>query len=247
MTSMVLTHGRYQFLETVRVPIALFSALLFPSLSMVFFVSASGVGDEPVQANTAVAQLCVFAILSTWVFNIGITVAEERDQPWAPYLRTLPAGPWPRIAGRVLSAFGFGIVALLPLVVIAWLTTSATASVLQVLGVGGALLLAGIPILFLALLIGYSMPSKAAVAVAQLTVFPLAFGGGLFLPPLLFPGWLDAVSMLLPTRGGRDLVVWVLTGAQPSGIALVTFAVWTVVLAFAAAWAYRRDEGRRFR
>lgn len=225
MTSMVLTHGRYQFLETVRVPIALFSALLFPSLSMVFFVSASGVGADPLQASTAVAQLCVFAILSTWVFNIGITVAEERAQPWDAYLRTLPAGPWPRIAGRVLSAFGFGIVALLPLVVLAWLTTTATASVPQVLAAGAVLLLAGIPILFLALLIGYSMPSKAAVAVAQLT----------------------AISVLLPTRGGRDLVVWVLTSAPPSGIALVSFAVWTVLLAFAAAWAYRREEGRRFR
>lgn len=246
MASLVLTHGRYQFLETVRVPIAVLSALLFPALSMLF-VSASGVADDPTSATMAVGQLAVFAILSTWVFNVGIAVSQEREQPWDTYLRTLPARPWPRIAGRLLAAIGLGVMALLPLLAIAATTTAATASPARVLATVCALLVSGVPVLFLALLIGYSMPSKAAVAVAQLTAFPLAFGGGLFLPPLLFPGWLDTISKLLPTRGGRDLVIWVLVGVPPSAVALVTLAIWTVLLGIAAAWAYQRDEGRRFR
>ncbi|WP_297496023.1 hypothetical protein [Pseudonocardia sp.] len=47
-------------------------------------------------------------------------------------------------------------------------------------------------------------------------------------------------------RGARDLVVRATTGTSPDGLALVVFAVWTVVTAAVAVWAYRRDEGRRF-
>ncbi|HVL84655.1 MAG TPA: ABC transporter permease [Pseudonocardia sp.] len=94
--------------------------------------------------------------------------------------------------------------------------------------------------------IGYSLPVKAALPVAQLLFLPLAFGGGLLLPPMLFPGWLQTVSMLLPSRGARDLVLWAL-GVPPSGVALATLAGWTLATAALAVWAYRRDEGRRFR
>ncbi|MDT7703402.1 MAG: hypothetical protein QOJ30_5727 [Pseudonocardiales bacterium] len=47
-------------------------------------------------------------------------------------------------------------------------------------------------------------------------------------------------------RGARHLVVRATTGTSPDGLALVVFAVWTVVTAAVAVWAYRRDEGRRF-
>lgn len=81
----------------------------------------------------------------------------------------------------------------------------------------------------------------------QLAFFPMAFGGGLLLPPELFPGWLARATELLPTRGARDLLLWSLGGTAPSGLALGAFAVWTVGLALLVGWAYRRDEGRRFR
>ena len=75
---------------------------------------------------------------------------------------------------------------------------------------------------------------------------PMAFGGGLFLPPEMFPVWLDRLSLLLPSRGGRDLVVLHWSSAVPSS-AWVNVAVWTVLMGVLAVWAYRRDEGRRFR
>ena len=52
------------------------------------------------------------------------------------------------------------------------------------------------------------------VPAGSVLLFPLAFGGGLFIPPEGFPVWLDAVSRGLPTRAGRDLVVAGTTGAD---------------------------------
>lgn len=76
---------------------------------------------------------------------------------------------------------------------------------------------------------------------------PLAFAGGPFLPPETFPSWLDALSTWLPTRAGRDLVVTGSTGADLPGAAPLVLAGWTLLTGSLATWAYRRDEGRRFR
>jgi YidC/Oxa1 family membrane protein insertase len=81
----------------------------------------------------------------------------------------------------------------------------------------------------------------------MLYVFPLAFAGGLFLPPEAFPSWLDAFSQATPTRAGRDLLVQALTGQPAYGLAWVVLLGWTALFAALAVWAYRRDEGRRFR
>jgi ABC-2 type transport system permease protein len=83
--------------------------------------------------------------------------------------------------------------------------------------------------------------------VVQVLLFPLAFAGGLFLPPQTFPGWLDAVSQALPSRAGRDLLVQALTGEAAYAGALPVLVGWGVLFAALAAGAYRRDEGRRFR
>jgi ABC-2 type transport system permease protein len=83
--------------------------------------------------------------------------------------------------------------------------------------------------------------------VTQLIFLPIAFGGGLFLPPSIFPEWLQNVSTVLPTRGARDLVIWVVVGTPPSVTAIIALAGWAVATALLATWAYKRDEGRRYR
>jgi ABC-2 type transport system permease protein len=110
-----------------------------------------------------------------------------------------------------------------------------------------ALLVAGVPLFAIGITIGYSLSTNAALAVAQLLLLPLAFGGGLFLPPETFPGWLNAISTWLPTRAGRDLVVTATTGADLPGTTLLVLAGWSLLAGSLAVWAYRRDEGRRFR
>ena len=117
----------------------------------------------------------------------------------------------------------------------------------QLLAGVGTVLLVSVPFVLLGMAIGYSLSAKAALPVVQVILFPLAFAGGLFLPPVLFPPWLDAISMATPTRAGRDLLVQALTGEPAYGGAWFVLLGWTVVFAALAVGAYRRDEGRRFR
>jgi ABC-2 type transport system permease protein len=103
-----------------------------------------------------------------------------------------------------------------------------------------------VPFTLMGLAIGYSLPSKAAIVVAQIIFFPLAFGGGLLSSPDDAPGFIKAIAPYLPTRGAVELM-WAATNdwrLNPLSVAML--GVWIVALAAVAGWAYRRDEGHRF-
>jgi ABC-2 type transport system permease protein len=244
---LVWLHLKFQLLETVRIPIAVVGNMVFPALALAFFVvPQSAVAQDPFLSTTAVASLAVFAVMSASLFSHGLGVSEDRQLPFDPFVRTLPAGPWPRMAGRVGTGTVMSLLALVPLVVVGWVFTAVTVTTGQLLGGLGMVLLVGVPFVLLGLAVGYSLPAKAAIAVVQVLVFPLAFAGGLFLPPVMFPAWLDAVSRFTPSRAGRDLVVETVTGVSAYDGAWFVLLGWTVLFAVLAAWAYRRDEGRRF-
>jgi ABC-2 type transport system permease protein len=241
-------HLKYQFLETVRIPIAVLGNVLFPSLSMFFFVvPQESVAGNPLYATVAVAGLGLFAVCSASLFTYGLGVAEDRQLPFYPFLRSLPAGPGPQMVARVLNGGIFSLFGLLPLILIGWLFTAATLDGAQLLAGIGTILLVSVPFVLLGMAIGYKLSAKAALPVVQVILFPLAFAGGLFLPPQMFPAWLDAISMATPTRAGRDLLVQATTGAEAYALALPVLAGWTVLFAVLAVLSYRSDEGRRFR
>lgn len=245
---LIALHTKFAILETIRIPIAVIGNLLFPALALVFFVVPNpAVGGDPVIATGAVGQLAMFAVMSAFLFVFGTGVAEDRALPFDGYVRTLPAGAAPRMTARVLTGILMAVAALVPLIVLgAVLTEASVPPGTLVLGIL-AVVAAGLPFLMLGLAIGYRMSNKAAIAVVQVVLFPLAFAGGLFLPPEMFPGWLDGFSRWLPSRAGRDLVVHVLTGEAAYALALPLLAGWGVLFTALAVFAYRRDEGRRFR
>ena len=242
---LALVHARYQLLEIIRIPVAVVGSAFFPAAAMLFFVVPFA-GDDPTGATYATAAMVTFAVMSANIFQYGVGVAEDRDQPWNPYTRTLPAGPAPRLAGRILAGLVLTYVSMIPVVVIAAVATEARVGALQFLLGLGAVAVISVPFTLLGLTIGYSLPSKAAIVVVQVIFFPLAFGGGLLSGPDDAPGFIKAIAPYLPTRGAVELLWAAVTDFRPDTRALVMLAVWVLVLAVAAGWAYRRDEGRRF-
>jgi len=240
-------HARYNLIETLRIPIAVIGTVVFPALAFLFFVVPNAAGIGPVGATQAVIALCVFSLCVGNLFNFGLTIAENREKAWDPYLRTLPASGAARILGHLIATGGLSLVSLVPLLVLGGLLTEATASPLRLLAGLGAVALSSLPFMLMGIVIGYSMPMKAAIAVIQVAFFVLAFGGGLFLPPQMFPGWLDALSMWLPTRHAREFTIWAVQGGELPLWALGGAVAWAVALAVLALVLHRRDEGRRFR
>ncbi|MBA3369008.1 MAG: ABC transporter permease [Geodermatophilaceae bacterium] len=241
-------HSRYQFLETIRIPIAVVATTVFPALSLLFFVIPQAeLASDPMIASAAAAQLSVFAIMSVCLFNFGVAIAEDRAMSWDSYLRTLPAGPGPRFTGRLLNGLAFAAMGLVPLLVLAAALTEATLPVSRIAAALLACIATGLPFLGLGLAIGHRLSSKASLGVANVLLLPMAFAGGLFLPPELFPHWLEIASRFLPSRAGRDLLVGTVTGEDIPLLAIVVLLAWTGFAVGLAVLAFRRDEGQRFR
>ncbi len=243
-----LLHTKYLLLETVRVPMAVIGPIVFPALSFAFFILPQrGLVENPTGAAQAVIQLMVFAVMVNALFSYGLNISQARETPWEPYLRTLPAPAGARILGQVLSVGLVGVLALVPLFLMGALFTEAHADAAGVALGFLALALSSLPFVFAGIAIGYALPFKAAIAVIQIVMFGLAFAGGLFLPPMMFPDWLDTLSRFLPSREARELVIWAVQGGELPLLEFGGAVVWTVLLLVVALVLYRRDEGRRYR
>jgi ABC-2 type transport system permease protein len=245
LTSLALTHARYRILETARIPIAVAGGAFFPAASMLFFVVPFA-GQNAEGATFATASMVMFAVMTSSLFTYGVGVSEDRAQPWDPFTRTLPAGPAAAFTGRILSGLAFMTLSLLPVVLIGWLLTAATTTPAGLLLGLLAIVAGALPFTFMGLAIGYALPTKAALAVAQIIFFPLAFGGGLLSAPGQAPSFVETIAPYLPTRGAVELL-WAAVGDfHVSTTSMLALAGWTVTMAALAAWAYRRDEGTRF-
>ncbi|WP_167138647.1 ABC transporter permease [Diaminobutyricimonas sp. TR449] len=240
--------ARYSLLETVRVPIAVIGALVFPALALLFFVVPQQVvAANPLFATQAVISMSVFAVMSNSLFNFGISISEDREKPWDPYLRTLPAPGLARVLGYVFSIGMLGVAAILPVIVIGGLFTAAEASVGRILLGLVALAVSALPFMLIGIAIGYALPSKAAIAVVQIVMFGFAFAGGLFLPPLMFAPWLDTLSKFFPSRQAREFVIWAVQGGELEPWIWLGLIAWTAALLVLVLVLFRRDEGRRYR
>ncbi|WP_168625543.1 MULTISPECIES: ABC transporter permease [unclassified Cryobacterium] len=241
-------HGKYLLLETTRVPIAVISALAFPALSLLFFVVPQQVvATNPLYATQAVISMALFAVMANALFSFGLGIAEDREKPWDPYLRTLPVAGVSRVLGYVFSTGLIGLVAVLPVIVLGAIFTAAEASVLSILAGLLAVIVSALPFMLIGVCIGYSLPAKAAIAVVQIVMFGFAFAGGLFLPPMLFAPWLDTLSTFFPSRQARELVIWAVQGGDLHPWVWLGMGAWIVGTAVLALFLYRRDEGRRYR
>ncbi|MEC5184008.1 ABC-2 type transport system permease protein [Cryobacterium sp. MP_3.1] len=245
--ALTLLHARIILLETFRIPAALIGSLVFPGLSLLFFVVPQrAIADNPEFATQAVIALSVFALMSNSLFSFGLNISANREQPWDPYLRTLPVPGVARVLGQICSTGLMGLASILPVIAIGALFTAAEASVLGVLAGIVALGISALPFMFIGISIGYSMSSKAAIAVVQIVMFGLAFAGGLFLPPYLFADWLDTLSMFLPSRQAREFVIWAVQGGELEPGVWIGILLWTAGTFALALLLFRRDEGRRY-
>ncbi|GAA1933637.1 ABC transporter permease [Microbacterium aoyamense] len=246
--TLAAVHTKYSLLETMRVPIAIIGTIVFPTLAFCLFVLPQRmVTENPEFATAAIASMVVFAFMSASLFSIGLDIADQRSKPWWPYLRTLPGSPVARIAGLMAATLILSVVAMIPLLIVGGLFTAASVAVPSLFAAVGLVILTAVPSALLGIIIGTTAGPKAAIAITQVVMFLLAFGGGLFLPPIMFPSWLDLASKFLWVREAREIVVAAALGIEVPLWAILGILAWTVVLGVLAVWLYKSDEGRRYR
>lgn len=240
------TYLRFGLIELLRAPGYWLPVIAFPSM-LFALIGATVASGTPQRAAVVMASFACYAVLGVGFYQFGVGIAQERESPWEDYLRTLPTWLAPRIVARVLLALLFAAAAVGVLLAIARLMLPLPVSIGALLRLMLVLLGGAVPFSLLGVALGYVVSPKAAVAVANLVYLPLAIVGGLLVPPAALPAGVAGLSPYTPTRQLGDLA-WAAVLGRPlplgSGLALIGY---TVLFAAAAAWAYRRNSGRRYR
>ena len=241
---LALNYARMESLELVRLPSFIVPTLLFPALFFLFFVVPGAPNDE---ADLLLASYVGFAFLGIAFFQFGVGIAAERTSPWEVYLRTLPVAPRTRFTGKVLSALALATASGLVVIAVALATTSAHLGPLEWLSLAAGLLGGSVPFVLLGVALGYLCGPKGALPLANLLYLSLAYLGGVWTGAGRLPTAVSLFSPYLPTREWME-ILWAAAGgsAQPARY-WAALAGWGVAFALLASWAYRRDEGQRFR
>jgi ABC-2 type transport system permease protein len=152
-----------------------------------------------------------------------------------------------RLTGRVLSALVFAAATVGVVTVVGTTVYDASMPAWRFAALALALLVGSVPFALLGVALGYLLPPRAALPIANIAFLPLVIGGALWARPEGIPHAADLTSQTLPTRSWMEVLDSVATGDHalpPHHVAAL--AGWSGVF-FAAAWlGYRRDEGERF-
>jgi ABC-2 type transport system permease protein len=239
--TLTLVHTRVMTLELLRHPAYVVPTLAFPTAFFLFFATSD------VDPNVRMATFAGFAAIGVAFFQFGVGIAAERESPWERYLRTLPVSALARLGARLLSAAVFATGAAALLIVVATVSTNVALPVGRWFELGGVLLAGTVPFALLGIALGYWVPARGALPIANLLYLGLSYVGGLWFSPEHLSHGLATVSRFLPTRAFADAL------AEPARGGSVPWGSWAALAGFSLLFAvfalagYRRDEGRRFR
>jgi ABC-2 type transport system permease protein len=240
----VIAHTKFQFIKLLRTPAFWAPTILFPAMLYSFFGSSLPPAGEPSQM--AIASFCVYAVVGITFYQFGIGIAQDRENPFDSWLKTLPGSSAPNGMAQVFSAIVFAIIAVGLVLAASTVLAKTTLSAAMTTRLIGYCLIIAIPASLMGLALGFFASGRAAPALANLIFLPLAFLGGLWIPPILMPATIEKISSWTPTRQMAEFAWSAVSGQVPDTKTFMLFAGYTLVFAALVVFLVRRDRQKRF-
>ena len=241
------TYLRYETLRTFRNRQNFIFSLIFP-LVLFYVITGTAGSKAPAIGGVSFATYYMAGMIGFGALGAviagGARISIERDLGWNRQLRITPLTPREYIGAKVIVAFVTAAISI-ALIYAAGISMGVTMPIAKWLQMTGLILVGLIPFAALGILIGHLIKGDAMGP---------AMGGGMSLFALLggswFPiggdsGFMHDLVRLIPSfwlvQAGKSSVPG---AAAWTPEAWIVVAVWTVLLAVGAMWAYRRDTGR---
>lgn len=202
--------------------------VLFPAMLYAFFSAGSGGGAW---ASHAMASFAVYAVLGVGFFQFGVSVAQDRASPFATWQRSLPGPSGFLWLARMLAAVIFVTIAVALVVAMSHALTDISLPAMAWVRLGAVCLMATIAATVMGIALGSVASARAAVPLANLIYLPLAYLGGLWVPPMAMPGPINAISVWTPTRAMGELAWAAIEGRAWGWQDLGLLAAWTLAAA----------------
>jgi ABC-2 type transport system permease protein len=236
---MRLFRNRQNFIFSLIFPIVMYFAIAGPNRN----VNISGKGEVPITfGRYYLAGMIAFGTLAA-VFSGGARVAFERQVGWNRQLRLTPLSPRTYLRTKVATAYLMALVSLL-LLTVAALALGVHLDAAQWAKTIGLVLVALIPFAALGLMLGHLVKgdSMGPIIGGGMSLFSLV--GGAYFPIGQGGGFMHDLVRLIPSfwlvQAGKSGI----GGQSWTAEAWIVVAVWAVLAAAGAAWAYRRDTKR---
>ena len=227
----------------LRLPAYWVPALLFPVMLYAMF----GSREAGIAADYAMASFVIYGVIGVALYQFGVAIAQERETHWDRYRRTLPRAVGPRLTAQLAAAVIFALTAAVLVIAAAHVLSAPTVGPERIIGLLIAAFVITIPFTLMGIALGYWTTENSAVAIANLIYLPLAYFGGLWVPPEGLPSAIAAWSPLTPTRQAGE-IAWAVVGGRAVPLESVgQLALYAFLFLGLAYWGYRRDEGKRYR
>jgi ABC-2 type transport system permease protein len=248
------TYVKYELLRTVRNKRSFFFSLAFPVVF--YFIIAGPQRNDHNFTGTKAHPTHIFApqyyMLGLLAFGAmiaalsgGARIAAERSVGWNRQLRLTPLTPRMYFRAKVLTSYLMAGAAIV-LMYASGIALGVRMPFENWLRVTGFVLVALIPFAALGIALGHLLTiDSMGPAMGGITSI-LAFLGGTWFPITgsgFFPQFCKALPSYWLTQAGH--IGFAGTGTNPWGArGWLVIAIWSVVCAAFAMWAYRRDTAR---
>jgi len=243
--------ARYELVKLGRLPAYAIPTIAFPVMFYLLFgIAMSGTrmtGGRNI-SGYLLATYGAFGAIGAGLFAFGVGVAVERAQGWLLVKRASPMSLCAYLFGKVVASMAFAGVIVAVLAFCAAALGGVRMAPAQWTMLFAALVLGTAPFCAIGLALGYAAGPNSAPAIVNLVHLPAALASGLWMPLDLLPAPMRVLGPWLPQYHLGQLALTITGGArEPNAAAhVMALALWGVAGVAAAAWAYRRDEGKLY-
>jgi ABC-2 type transport system permease protein len=244
VASAYATEIRLELLRLLRMPAFALPMFLLPVgtyLLFAFAVAGEMVAKDSDAGRFMFAGFSAMAVTMAALFATCPNLAMEREQGLLTLKRAQPAPPGAWLTAKIVAGVVCGVIAYLPILVLATATGQAHLSGAQLAAMSAVLVAGTVPFCALGLMIGALVSGSAAPAYANLVYLPGIYLSGLFFPlpqsmhfqTVLWPQF--HLNQLVFAAGGVDKFRWI----DPA-MAFAVLLGFTVLCSSVALWRLSR-------
>lgn len=242
-----LREARYEFVRLFRTRSFSLSVIGFPVIFYVFFALIMNRGQHIGTVSVAkymLAGYAVFGMVGAALFGIGVGLSSELAAGWLELKRASPMPPVAYLLAKCCSAITFGIIIVSILTVLGITLGHVSITLPEYARMIGLTIVGVLPFACMGMALALFVPFSSAPGIANMIYLPMSFCGGLWIPIMFLPHFLQKLATLLPTYHLAQLMLSSFGYASASTMANHWFGLigFTSIMLGIGAIALRRLE-----
>jgi ABC-2 type transport system permease protein len=197
-----LRETRYEFVRLARNKSFALSVIGFPVVFYAFFGLIMNRGEHIGNVSAATYMLAgyaVFGMVGASLFSIGVGLASELGAGWLDLKRASPMPPAAYIMAKCCSSMAFGVLIVGILTVMGITMGHVSLTAVEIVRMMSLTVVGVIPFACMGMALALLVPFSAAPGIANMIYLPMSFCGGLWVPLMFLPHFLQKIAVLLPT------------------------------------------------